>query len=511
MSTKYDFIIVGGGAAGGVIANRLSPHLKVLLIEAGPDANDDPRVTTPSLSRSLQGSELDWKYQTEPEEGLNGRKIKHPAGRLVGGSSAINSHVIAHTAKILHDEWVKLGNSIWSWEAMQPYYRFMTLENTSKLHSGDYPGAEDGPIRASFSQEVHPLQKAWSQSCEESVNGGPGVLTVANAIDANGERSHSGVAFVKPASGRLTLMRGQVRRILFNGNQAIGVDLGSTQVHGPEIILCAGTFGSAKILELSGIGRGIHIPSWLDLPVGENLQDHLNFSISVEVEGVTTRDDPKERDPKEGAAYNFIYHSLDSNSLQGLNIEDPFLHKVVFSPDETSAALLMVKANRYPEPKGKFMSIITMYSYPLSRGSSRMVTNDPMAHPRIEFRYLSDPTDIEVFAKHVLECEKLLEGPLKKYIKPGGHRVPVYEPNLDSIKQALREYATTNYHPCGTCSMMDRARGGVVDQDLRVYGTKGLRVCDASVIPLIPRANILSTVYAIAEKAADIILAGHGK
>ena len=111
----------------------------------------------------------------------------------------------------------------------------------------------------------------------------------------------------------------------------------------------------------------------------------------------------------------------------------------------------------------------------------------------------------------MLECERLFEGPLKKYIKPGGRRVPVYEPNLDSIKQALREHAGTNYHPCGTCSMMDRDKGGVVDQDLRVYGTRGLRVCDASVIPLIPRANILSTVYAIAEKTADIILAEYGK
>jgi choline dehydrogenase-like flavoprotein len=507
MAPKNDFIIVGAGAAGCLLADKLSKHFNVLLIEAGPNMNNDPRVRTPILARSLHSTDLDWGYITEPEPGLNDRQVKHPAGKLIGGSTAINSHVLAHSSKSLHDAWVELGNPDWSWESMSAYYQFSHLENDAQLHAGDY--SRNGPIKASFYKEIHPLQRAWSESWSKSIAGGPGVLMVANAIDAAGERSHAGVACLKSLKN-LTILQGQVEEVLFDGDQAIGVRLKSGPVYGNEIILCAGTFGSAKILELSGIGRGTIVPSWLDLPVGENLQDHPNFSLSVEVaDGVTTIDDPNNRDPTEGFTYSYIYHSLKQDSLASLNIQDSFTRKVVFDPQESSATLYMSKIRRYPELKGNFFSIVTMYSYPLSRGFSKIQSRDPSALPQIKFNYLSDPLDPEIFARHVLEAGNLLQGPLKDFVKTDGIRFPKYESNLESIKEALSNYAYSNYHPCGTCSMMDRARGGVVDQNLKVYGTRCLRVCDASVIPLIPRANIMSTVYAIAGKAADIILAEH--
>lgn len=386
----------------------------------------------------------------------------------------------------------------------------MHYENQSPLHSDEYPGAGPGHVKASYYQQIHPLQEAWSASYRKAFNGKSGFSMVANAIDKNGERSHTGVTYIEPALERLTILQGQVRKILFDGNRAIGVDSTSGEVYGTEVILCAGTFGSAKILELSGIGHGDNVPSWLNLPVGENLQDHPNFSISIETEDYLIPD-PKDRDPKEGGTYNFIYHSLGKESLSGLQIDDHFLRKIVFDPDESSATLALIKGNRYPENKGKFFSIIIMYSYPLSRGTSKVVSEDATEHPRIEFQYFSENTDIELFARHVLEVDKLLEGPLKQYNKPEGRRYPSYEPNLASVKEALKQYVYTNYHPCGTCSMMARDRGGVVDQNLKVYGTQALRVCDASIIPLIPRANIISTVYAIADKTADIILAEHSK
>jgi len=203
------------------------------------------------------------------------------------------------------------------------------------------------------------------------------------------------------------------------------------------------------------------------------------------------------------------------DSTSGTKLQYDFIKHAILSATEASANIVQIHSQRYtapgPRAPGKFVSTVAQLSYPFSRGTVHIGSSDPTIHPKIDFNYLSHPLDAEILARHTLQIETiLLRSPLSQHIKPNGTRLPADFPQPQTIevaKEVIRKYAATNYHPCGTCAMMKRELGGVVDEDLRVYGVKGLRVCDASVFPLIPRGNILTTVYAVAEKAADIVLA----
>lgn len=285
----------------------------------------------------------------------------------------------------------------------------------------------------------------------------------------------------------------------------------------------------------------------------ENLQDHLNFGPSVEVRSDIETLDAAVRDPtimtvhreqylkhrtgplSEGAAYSFAFWPLqlfdtpsedaDLKCLLDLytsgrdgsrqSQREDFIKRMILSPDEASATVFMTRIQRYTNPEnradGNYMTVVAMLSHPFSCGSTHIKTANPTDHPKIDCAYLSHPLDAEILARHCLQIERLLEQPVyTDIIKPNGTRLPggygkPFE-TLDEVKSAIREYGATNYHPCGTCAMMSEADHGVVDGNLRVYGTSNLRVCDASVFPIIPRGNILTTVYAVAEKAAEIIL-----
>lgn len=237
----------------------------------------------------------------------------------------------------------------------------------------------------------------------------------------------------------------------------------------------------------------------------------------------------------EGGAYSFAFwplqlfntpseeaelkHLLESysnrNNGASRSQHEDFIKRMILSPNEASATVFMTSRQRYTTPdneaEGNHMTVVAMLAHPFSRGSVHIRTADPSDHPKIDCAYLSHPLDAEILARHCLQIERLLEQPVyKSIIEPGGSRLPrghakPFE-TLDEAKSAIRRYGATNYHPCGTCAMMASADEGVVDGSLGVYGTSNLRVCDASVFPIIPRGNILTTVYAVAEKAAEIIL-----
>jgi len=597
-TTSADYVIVGGGTAGLVIANRLSenPDVSVLVLEAGQAHYEDPRVNIPAFFTTLMGSEVDYQYTTVPQPGLNDRQIKEPQGKLLGGSSAINGQAFIAPSKADIDAWSKLGNPSWTWSSLLPYYKkFYTLTPPADKETLEHLGIDwlndetrgtNGPIQAMFPGVLqNPLIKAWIDAFKgmnHAVKGDPfageglGGYSNAQTVDPKTKtRSYAATAFGKPAFERKNchLVTGvTAQKILLNGSSdsvtATGVQAvvdGKSQnfTANKEVILSAGVFNTPKLLELSGIGSSSilqkhSIQPVIDLPgVGENMQDHLMTGISFEVvDGVHTGDPLMRQEPEamqmaqklyvEHQAGPFTAGGVQSHAFmpilefadaagqkQQKELLDSYtpkdaadaeryslLRSIIESPEEGSGAWFMFLAQANLHEQGKsfvgsdlqpenFASLGVSQCHPFSRGSTHITSTDVNAMPEINPNYFSHPLDIELMARHVQAMETLRERPeLAKYFKPDGkrnHPDSFHIRDLEGAKKYLKDTALTTYHCVGSASMLPRDKGGVVDEKLRVYGTTNLRVVDASVIPLIPRNNTMSTVYAVAEKAADVI------
>jgi choline dehydrogenase-like flavoprotein len=590
----YDFILVGAGSASCLIASRLSQQLpdhRILVLEAGEHLRDDPKVQTPGLSWTLQSNPAyDWQYSTAPEPGLNDRRVNHPRGKLVGGSSAINSHSVVFPNYEWHDRLAEellsdSGRAEWSSQGMIDCYRRWQAEIPGPRVNDE---VSLDCVQTSYPRTMDFLQSQWMKVFEElghatSTTGfaksSAGAITVTNAIDSSkGERSHAGTAFLEPAlkRGNVTLRTGvKVNKIAFDevltadGRlNARGVRYTSQGeeylISAREIILCAGVFESPTILERSGVGSkkvlaAANIPVLYELPgVGENLQDHLNCGLSCETQDDIPTHDEALRSPEmkkaasleyernrtgrlsEGGAYSFAFtplqmletpsetqeltetvnHWVKGESNPSLQAQYSVIQKTIESPSEATATTFMLRLQRHrdteslpkdtpPLVNGNYVTVVAMLAHPFSRGSCH-ISSDPSHQPEIKFNYLSHPLDTEILARHLLLIERLFQQPtFTAMIKPKGNRLPRSFPypisSLEEAKKILPINSATNYHPSSTCSMMREDLGGVVDERLRVYGTKNVRVCDASVLPIIPRGNILTAVYAFAEKAVEII------
>ncbi|KAL6719780.1 hypothetical protein ACLMJK_001701 [Lecanora helva] len=573
----YDFVVVGGGTSGLTVASRLSEKsdIQVLVLEAGHDHLDDPRVLIPALCMQAPGSELDWQFMTVPQEQLKQRRVRQPQGQLLGGSSAINNQAFISPSSAGIDAWAKLGNAGWTWAEIEPYYRkFYTLnvpdEATSQHLGLDYITDTDrearGPVQVSYTGVAQdPLSKAWVETFQ----------TLSMAWSET--RSYSASAFYAPVMERKNLSvltAAQVDKIHFEENErdraATSVSFkceGKTFTVGvrKEVILAAGTFQSPRLLELSGIGNSqilnsLGIPVMVDNEnVGENLQDHLMTGISFEVQdGVMTGDSLMRQEPEAMAAATDLYRNHQAGPLTvggiashafmplptsrpsfGTNsvLEDMLLKcsahsknefqydescKRLREQDEASGALFMflaqsnlhnnesVKDYLQNLQPGNFISLGACQTHVFSRGSSHIISKDVSDTPCIDPRYFSHPLDLEMFSRHVQFIEKLARSsPLSSHLKPNGKRnhPTAYVDDLEAAKDYCRTTALSCYHPAGTCAMLPRDEGGVVNNRLTVYGTRNLRVVDASIMPLIPRSNLQSTVYAVAERAADLIKA----
>jgi choline dehydrogenase-like flavoprotein len=591
----YDFVLVGAGSASCLIASRLSQHLpnhRILVLEAGEHLRNDPKVQTPGLSPKLQSNPAyDWQYSSAPEPGLNHRRVKHPRGKLVGGSSAINSHSVVFPNHEWHDRLAEKllsdsGRSEWSSKGMRDCYRRWQAESSERRVNDD-PGSLDR-VQTSYPRTMDFLQSQWKKVFEElghatSTTGfaksSAGAVTVTSAINSSkGERSHAGIALLEPAikRGNVTLRTGvKVDKIAFDEVLVADGRLNARGVcytyQGKEclisarqIILCAGVFESPTILERSGIGSkevlaAANVPVLYELPgVGENLQDHLNCGMSFETQDNIPTHDDIIRSPElqkvesleyersrtgrlsEGSAYSFAFtplqmletpsetqelteavkHFVEEESNPSLRTQYSIIQEAVESPSEATATTFMLRSQRHRDteslPKdtpavvsGNYVTVVAMLAHPFSRGSCH-ISSDPRQQPEIKFNYLSHPLDTEILARHLLLIERLFQQPtFTAMAKPKGARLPRSFPypisSLEDAKKILPINAATNYHPSSTCSMMREDLGGVVDEQLRVYGTMNLRVCDASILPLIPRGNILTAVYAFAEKAVEIV------
>ncbi|PHH64778.1 hypothetical protein CDD81_4040 [Ophiocordyceps australis] len=589
-SSTPDYIVVGGGTSGLVVASRLSEDAKVnvLVLEAGQDLSADPRVNVPGLWTTLLGSEADWHFRSVAQPGLNGRELGEPQGKGLGGSSAINGQAFIAPAQADIDAWANMGNNGWNWTSLVPSYKkaytlIPPADAATREHLGidwindDFRGTQ-GPIQVSFPGVLeNPLCKAWIDAFR-----GLHQITTGDPFSGNSIGGYSNAATVDPATktrsyagsthGLKILQRPNVRvltgttarKILFDksasGVKATGVRASvdgsdETFTASREVILAAGVFNTPKLLELSGIGQRkllekLDIPVVLDLAgVGENLQDHLMTGVSYEVaDGVVTADPLMRQEPDalvmaqkmyaESKAGPLTIGGMQSHAFMPLNDFDTagllakcqpkhgdedfcsVVGSIVEKPDECSGAwfLFLAQANLHEGGKSfvgsqllpeNFASLGCSQCHPFSRGSTHITSADADAPPKIDPRFFSHPADLEIMARHVQALETLRQSKeLEPFFKPNGkrnHPDAFHIGSLEGAKKYVLDTATTTYHTCGSAPMLPKDKGGVVDTKLIVYGTENLRIVDASIFPLIPRGNIMSSVYAVAERAADII------
>jgi len=525
---SYDYVIVGGGSAGCVLANRLTEdeRISVLLLEAGPP-DTYPWIHVPiGYGKTMFHPVLNWGFESEPEPNLNGRRIYTPRGRTLGGSSAINGLIQIRGQAEDFDQWETLGAEGWN---RQEALRYFIKSERNARGAGPYHGA-DGPLWVSDINQRHELADAFIAGARDlgipptdDFNGpsqeGAGYLQLTTR---NGFRCSAAVAYLRPARRRrnLRVVTGaHVLRVLLDGRRAIGVeyrkDGGSTQQVGAsrEVLLSAGALQSPQLLQLSGIGpadllSSLGIPVLHDAPgVGENLQDHLLLRFLYKcTKPITTNDDLRTPLKKLQTALRYAMFRKGPMAI-GVMIAS-LITRVM--PDATSPDMQIFLSTVSADDRGKkphAFSGFTMTYYPLrpsSRGSVRIKSPDPMAPPAMVFNYLSTNYDRAIMVAGARLTRRLAATrSFAPYIfeeyRPGS----AVETDAD-IVGAVRDAGTTGFHPVGTCRM-GRDERSVVDPRLRVRGVAGLRVIDASVMPTLVSGNTNAGTIMIAEKAADMI------
>jgi choline dehydrogenase len=521
----YDYVIVGGGSAGCALANRLSvdPSTRVLVLEAGrPDYWWDLYIHMPAaLSFPIGNRFYDWKYESEPEPYMNGRRVYHARGKVLGGSSSINGMIFQRGNPLDYERWAaEPGLESWGYQHCLPYFKRM---ETCYAGADEYRGG-DGPIPLERGPATNPLFGAFFEAVQQAgyeltkdVNGyrQEGFAAFDRTI-RNGRRVSASRAYLHPVRGRPNLevrCRTFVHRVLFEGTRARAVELDDGVDEAREIILCGGAINSPQILQLSGVGNAreleeLDIDVVADLPgVGENLQDHLEVYVQYESKlPVSVAPSYRWRNrPKVGAQW-LLFKS-------GPGATNHFeAGGFVRSNDDVDWPNLMFHflpiAVRYdgtaPQGHGYQVHVGPMYSD--VRGTLKITSRDPQVHPALRFNYLSTENDRREWVEAVRCARNILTQPaFQPYnggeLSPG----PTVETEEEILGWVARD-AETALHPSCTCKMGTDSMSVVDPATMRVRGVDGLRVVDASAMPFVPNGNIYAPVMMIAEKAADLIL-----
>jgi choline dehydrogenase len=523
MAATFDFVIVGAGTAGCVLANRLSddPGARVLLLEAG-GSDRHPNVRIPAAFAKQFRTRLDWDFATEPEPGCANRSLYIPRGKSLGGSSSMNAMLYTRGRPLDYDAWESSGCEGWAWSDVLPYFK---RSEDSFLGASDLHGA-GGPVRVERLRSPRPLTRRIIESAQQAgVPFNPdynspeqdGVSPV-QVFQRRGRRWSAADAYLRPAMRRpnLTVIaRAHALGLESSGGAVTGVHYrdrrGRTQVAraSRETVLAAGSIGSPQLLMLSGYGPAEHLSRLgielvEDLPgVGSNLQDHPYCVCIWESrlpESLADAERPKALAEfllrRTGPLTSSVAEALAFvRSRPGLPAADLEFH----------CGPAYFNENGFDELDGHAFTLAPVLLTPRSRGTIRLRSPDPLAKPAIRGNHLTEPDDVAALVAGVELARRIAgTGPLAeaagREIFPGA---PV--DGADALEEDVRRRAELLYHPVGTCRMGTDDEA-VVDPELRVRGTRGLRVVDASIMPLIPGGNTNAPTIMIAEKAADLIL-----
>jgi choline dehydrogenase len=540
-SNEADYVVVGSGSSGSIVAARLAQSgASVIMLEAGK--TDEQMLTkVPGMIGPMHAEPKlkklnDWGYYSVPQEGLDGRRMPTPRGKVLGGSSSVNGMVYVRGNRANYDSWAAEGNTGWSAdEVNDAFKRYEDFEDGAN----DYRGA-GGPIKVTRNKHPQEASLQFIQATADTL--GVKVLDDYNAAEqegiarmqqnaADGLRYSSARGYVHhlaPATLEVQT-RVQATRIVIENGRAVGVEVveldrtgalpkggGVRRLvrAGKEVILSAGFVGSAQLLMLSGVGHADHLATVgidcvAELPVGDNLHDHMFHALTFHVPTVGHRGTPyyfgkgllKERTRGGSFLANSVFESVGFvRTSLATDVPDLQLHMLPWSyPTPNQDAPIRHQVD--PRPS---ITLLSTLIYPRSRGTLRLASSDPLAAPLIDYGYLREPDDVTVLAEGTEMVREIMAGAafggtVKEEIHPGASLRGA------ELRKALKLRATSVYHGVGTCRMGVDERA-VVGPDLRVRGIEGLRVADASIMPSITGGNTNAPCYMIGEKAAEIIL-----
>ena len=528
----FDFVIVGAGTAGCVLANRLSadPRNRVCLIEAG-GKDSHPFIHVPAgVGAAIGTAKLGWGYWSAPQEHLDGRRIPVPRGRVLGGSSSINGMAYHRGSPRDYDDWAAAGNAGWSYAEVLPYFR--RSENNPDYAGSPYHG-QGGEMNVTFPRGPNPLNAVFAEAMAglqfrhtDDFAGANGEgFGLRQGMIRNGRRESGTTAFLKPIQGRPNLKvvtDSTVQRVLVEGGRATGVEIRGPDGLGRigarrEVIVAGGAIGSPQILMLSGIGDGDelkahgvevkhHLPA-----VGKNFHDHFAALVQMTTDDATSygislkafprgvwnvlqylaaRQGPFASNVFESTAFIRTRDGLDRPDIQ-----------LVFQPARRNLGKLMT----FPLPIGHGFQITAVLLYPKSRGTISLASPDPAEAPRIDPNLLAVPEDADAVVRGLKLARRAFASPAFTPYKAEELFPGASVQSDGQLRDYVKRTLNTVHHPAGSCRMGPDA-DSVVDPQLRVRGVEGLRVVDASIMPFVIGGNTNAPVVMIAEKAADMIL-----